>query len=265
MLKETIQKTYDYEQFTFEEWNRELDRKNLARINKKVEQEGWRKIPILVDTTGRVYDGQHRLQYAKEHNLPIYYTVINGLEKKDCQIMNTTQKKWEAKDYIHYYSKLGNENYKRLATLCEEFNFLPASIIVASIKARGYGGHDQENVKNGKLIITEREAKKAHEKLAYYRRVEPYLKLIKGKTSQLYNAIGFCYDLPEIDNERLYKTIRERIKTIAPPANLEWALKGLEEIYNWHVKKQDQVYIYTEYKKQIATQKSRLFRTHECR
>lgn len=265
MLQETVQKTYNYEQFTLEEWNRKLDKKNLARIDKKVEQEGWRKIPILVDTNGKVYDGQHRLQYAKEHNLPVYYTVIKGLEKQDCQIMNTTQKKWDAKDYIHYYSKLGNENYIRLAQLCEEYSFLAPPIIVTAIKSRGYGGHEQFSTKDGKLIITDREAKKARNKLNFYKKVEPYIKMIKGKTSQLYNAIGFCYDLPEIDNDRLYRTIRERIKTIAPPANLEWALKGLEEIYNWHVKKQDQVYIYTEYKKQIATQKSRLFRTHECR
>ena len=42
--------------------NRELDKKNLARIDKKVEQEGWRKIPILVYTNGKVYDGQGLVQ-----------------------------------------------------------------------------------------------------------------------------------------------------------------------------------------------------------
>lgn len=261
MLQETVQKTYNYDQFTFEDWNRELDRKNLEKISKKVEQEGWRKLPILVDTHGKVYDGQHRLAYAKEHNLPIYYTVIKGLEKKDCQIMNTTQKKWEAKDYIHYYSQLGDENYIRLAELCKEFDFVPPSIIITATKQRGYGGHDQSSLKDGRLTLTKAEAKKAREKLSYYKKVEPYLKSIRGKTSQLYNAIGFCYDLPEVDNVRLYKTIKERIKTITPPANLEWALKGLEEIYNWHVKKSEQVYIFTEYKKQVATPKSRILKT----
>lgn len=259
MFKESIQTTYNYDQFSFEEWNREIDDRNLKRLAKKVEKEGWRKLPILVDTKGRVYDGQHRLLFAKQNHLPVYYTVISGLQKKDCQIMNTTQKKWEAKDYIHFYASNGDENYKKLEQLCTEYNY-PASLIINALKSRGYGGVQQQRLKDGYFMLSKEEEKLLREKLNFFKKIEPYVSNLKGKVSQLYVAISFCLDCPDIDNARLYKVIKERIKTIQPPANLEWALKGIEEIYNKYIDSNNYVYIFTEYKKSVASKKSRLFR-----
>lgn len=265
-MNETVKSTYNYDLFKYQSWNRQIDEANLKRIDREVKKVGWRKHPIFVDSKGYVYDGQHRLAYAKEHQLPIYYVVIDGLKKDDCQIMNTTRKKWTANDYIHFYAKQGNVNYQRIKSLCEQFDFVPASIIVSAIHAQAYGGHDQSALQNGNLLVTEKQYKDGIAKLNFYKKVNPYIKKIGGKTSQLFNAIGFCYDFDKVDNERLFDVIKKRIGSITPPANLEWALRGIEEIYNWH-NKASYVYILTEYKQQVAEkiEKSRLFRKGEVR
>lgn len=253
MLKENIGVTRNYTLFKFKDTNRDIDKRNLLRIDKKVKKEGWRKHPILVNQYGEVIDGQHRLVYAQAHDLPVYYVVGTGLQEDDCQIMNTTRKKWEAKDYIKYYANQDNENYVRLAMLKDEFDFLTIPTIISAIKRTGgYGGENQKSIVDGKLKLTDEEFKEVKQKLRFYKKCEPYLNTIHGKLTQLYNAIGFCYDLPEVDNDRLLEVIKTRVQTITPPANMEWALKGLEEIYNRQLRAENKVYIFTEYKKAVA-------------
>lgn len=264
-LKENIGTTYNYNMFVFKKTNRDIDNRNLIRIDKEVKKEGWRKHPILVNQKGEVIDGQHRLVYAKKHQLPVYFIVANGLQDDDCQILNTTRKKWEAKDYIKFYSKQDNENYIRLGLLCDEFDFLPVPVIVSAIKTSCYGGTQQSAVKAGSLIVTETDYQRTKNKLRFYKKCAPYMANIKGRTSQLYNAIGFAFDLDEIDNERLLEVIKTRLKTITPPANLEWALRELEDIYNWHASAEQKVYLFTEYQKTVATPKSRVNRKNERR
>lgn len=259
MLRETVQKTYNYNLFKFQDWNREINSKNLALIDKQVKKQGWRKHPIKVDEYGNVYDGQHRLYYARIHNLPVYYEVVKGLKKEDCIIMNTIRRQWTIEDYIHFYASQGDKNFLKLQHLREEFDFLTYSTILNIIALKGWGGANQNQIRQGKLVFTDSRYEETRKRLEFCKKCEPYVKAIKGRSNLIYVAIAYCYENENVDNAKLLNCIKNRLKTITPPPNLEWALKGLEEIYNWH-SKSEYCYIENDYKKYAQTFKSRLFR-----
>ena len=259
MLQETVKKTYNYDLFKLQEWNRNLNQSNLKMLEQKVKKEGWRKHPIQVDEYGKVYDGQHRLFYAKTHHLPVYYEVVKGLKKEDCVIMNTARRQWGVDDYVHFYASQHNENYERLQKLKDEFGFLTFTTILNIIALKGWGGANQNKVRTGELILSREKYNQVYDRLSFLQRVEQYVSELKGRTNLVYLAIAYCYENENIDNDRLFNAIKNRIKTIVPPPNLEWALKGLEEIYNWH-SKADYVYIENEYKRYAQTYQARMFR-----
>ena len=75
-------------------------------------------------------------------------------------------------------------------------------------------------------------------------------KKIKGKKVSLCNAIVFCYKSKLIDMQRLKKQILNFSNSINGIVDMESALQELEKIYNYGLKKKDNiVYITTEWKK----------------
>ena len=259
MLKETVKQTYNYNLFKLQEWNRNINQSNLKMLDQRVKKEGWRKHPIQVDEYGKVYDGQHRLYYAKTHNLPVYYEVVKGLKKDDCVIMNTARKQWSVDDYVHFYASQNNENYVRLQELKDEFSFLTYTTILNIIALKGWGGTNQNKVRTGELAFNQEKYRQVYKRLKFCQSVEPYVSKVKGRSNLVYLAIAYCYENENIDNDKLFNAIKNRIQTIVPPSNLEWALKGLEEIYNWH-SRTDYVYIENEYKRYAQTYQARMFR-----
>ena len=144
-------KTLDYELFKFNKLNRNVSEKNVNKIGKSVKKYGWKPYPILVNSAYEVIDGQHRLVYAKQHNLPVYYVVVNGITSNDCQIMNTTRTSWTVDDYVHYYASQGNASFILLSRLRDEFSFITTGMITTLLTVSAYGGTQNTKIKDGQI------------------------------------------------------------------------------------------------------------------
>lgn len=248
-MENTIQSTYEYSRFKFGKWNRDIKEKNLHKLDKEVKKNGWKKHPIMVNENFEIIDGQHRLVYARTHNLPVYYTVIDGLNAQDCVIMNNTRTAWALEDYIKLYVSHENENYIRLQELMNEYDFLPTTVITSIIKGSLSGGSISGVIKNGKFVITPLECMSAKSKLDFIAEVFPYLQSAKGRLSAYVFAVAFCYDLDNVNKKRLKKQIKEHLGIMTPPANIEMAMEGIEKVYNYKILASDYVYIANEYQK----------------
>lgn len=244
-----IYQTRNYSQFVLPEWNRDKDERALRKIDKKVSEIGWRTTPIFVNEKNEVIDGQHRLIYAKEHQLPVYYLQIKGANKSDCQMMNNAKTTWTLKDYVKFYASDGNENYIRLQKLCFEYSFLSTTNVCSVAMNNSSGNCSCLGLKDGRIILSERDYKIARVKLDFLKTLEPYIRKAKGRSIAIYQAVLFCYECPLVDNERLVRQIKSKIETIIPPANLEYALKEIEKLYNYKIAKDKYVFVFTEYLK----------------
>lgn len=249
-----VYKTFDYGKFIIYEWNRSIDTVGLKRLNKSVEEYGWKKDPIIVNEELGVIDGQHRLEYAKEHKLPIYYTIISGLTKEDCQRMNSKRKAWKPKDYIKYYAVQGNKDYQKLYYIVGKYDKLPLSTILYAMNINcmslyGMNGAKSGAIKEGKFTAAAK-LEEVEASLGYINNLLDYIKIIRGRQDQFERAILFSIKLKGVDKTRMAKVIKENCYQMTPPASLEIAFKELERVYNRNLKK-GHVYLLTEWKKTI--------------
>lgn len=245
-----IYSSRDYNKFKIYDWNRQINKGILKRIHKSVTKCGWRQEPIIVDSNYGIIDGQHRYTYAKQHNLPIYYFIADGATREDCQRMNSVRLAWKPQDYIRYYALLGNVDYQRLQALLETYDDFNLGIITYAISDSTTGGHLSQRIVDGTFTCSEADFLKASEMLSYLFALDFYIKRIRGRRTQLYQAIMFCCSLKGFDKERLARRIRETWSTITPPADMESALEILESIYNYRINKENRIYIVTEWKKE---------------
>jgi hypothetical protein len=242
-----IYESYDYDKFHRYEWNRVLNQNTLRKIDKSVQEDGWKKEPIIVNEEYGIYDGQHRYVYAKENKLPLYYIIIPGLTKEDCQRMNVARTSWVVRDYINFYSALGNTSYLMLANLDSKYPF-DYGVILYALIGMTYGG-GTKIIQNGKFECSSEQYNNAIEKLDYLTDLLYSIKAIKGRRTQLCWAIMYAYELPKIDKNRLAKVIKENCNHINPPVDMETALSEIERIYNYKINKENKIFFTLEWKK----------------
>lgn len=245
-----IYQTKEYDKFLIYDWNRAIDKQTLNKIHKSVLEHGWKVEPIIVNEKYGIIDGQHRYTYAKEHDLPVYYIVIKGLTKEDCQIMNSVRTSWRCLDYVNFYAMQGNKNYIFLKALDNMFDNFGLPIIVYAINSRAYGAQVSKTLQSGAFKCSTEEYNNAVDILNYLNNLNDYIKKIAGRKTQLCMAITFCYNLPTVDKDRLAQKIAENCNTMSAIVDMETALKEVERVYNYNMKQKSKiVYILTEYKK----------------
>lgn len=244
-----IYETEDYSKFIVYKWNREINRNTINKIDKSVQENGWRIEPIIVNEKMGIIDGQHRFTYAKENNLKVYYMVIPGLTEEDCQIMNSVRTSWLTTDYIRYYAVQGNSSYARLMSLNDVYKAINLTSVVYALTNSHSEGGFQKNIANGKFVCTEEEYYNATKILDYVDNLMAYIKKVRGKKMSLVNAIIWCYKNNLVDLDRLSNKIETFDNTIEI-TDMESALRNIEEKYNYGLKiKENRVYLVTEWRK----------------
>lgn len=92
-----LKQTTDYNIFKKVKGNRGLHTKNRKRLKKSIEKNGIQQ-PILVDEHMFVYDGQHRLDIAKELEMIVPY-VISYKTKENCIDELQISEPWSSLQY----------------------------------------------------------------------------------------------------------------------------------------------------------------------
>lgn len=107
------QSTKDYTKFSFLIDNRQTARTHINRLKNAIRKNpGVLEVqPILVNEKMEIIDGQHRFVAASEMNIPIHYSVVEGLDITTARDMNILQRRWTVDDYAISYAKAGKEDY----------------------------------------------------------------------------------------------------------------------------------------------------------
>ena len=150
------EKTSKYDIFKFR-YNRDLDNANLRKIKNSISTNNMLEFrPILVDSEMYVIDGQHRLEAAKQLNIPIFYEVNHEAEDRDILLLNENQKKWGNIDYVKYYMEHGNEHYRRLMECIKASNnSVPKAIALLGFSR---SGAMERRIKSGKFLMPENQS-----------------------------------------------------------------------------------------------------------
>ena len=109
-----------YQTNNYDKFNNFLGNRSVASVKSRhhIEKlmESMRKSylpqPIIVDENMAVLDGQHRLEAARQLNLPIYYLKMHSpISVMDIQRVNNVTNKWDTNDYLSSNLELEKDKY----------------------------------------------------------------------------------------------------------------------------------------------------------
>ena len=214
-MSKMIYSTTNYSQFKLFRPNRHVTGdliKNSIEIKNLLSSH-----PIIVTPEMYVFDGQNRLQAAKELGLSIYYIIDENVTIQDIPLSQTS-KPWQIEDYHHFYIVLAQEGhleYKAYLQLDEIFNFcnLQNSIIIYCVDRQS---NVRRKFKEGKFQFSKGFEKSyklincLHELVLECRNIND-----KRITANHHYALFAIINQPDYDHKKmLYKIKKNKEKVI---------------------------------------------------
>jgi hypothetical protein len=124
----TIYKTSDLSSFKSSDEQRPVNPYHLKRLTESIQKKNLLPdFPILIDQSGRVIDGQHRLAVAKNLGLEIYFKHATVTDFEDVGFANSNVKKWGMQDYLHYWCEKNVADYLRLRDFLTTYGYMRLS------------------------------------------------------------------------------------------------------------------------------------------
>jgi hypothetical protein len=226
-----IFQTKNYSQFKYRADNRPVDQANVHKLVKSFEVMG-QKIPIKVDSSMNVLDGQHRLKACVQLKMPVVFIIDDeDMTTSEIAQLQATSTKWNYADYAHSFatdeSLIDYRLYNNFCTTYSEFPHSTAILMLSNLRAAG--GNADQVFKSGKFKI--KSFAKAKEIAETLRKMSIYYKS--------YNRKGFVSSVivmmnhKDFSQERLFRKLPKRCKEIHDFSKTEDYLDTLQDIYNW--------------------------------
>lgn len=115
-----VYETNDYSIFKSIDGNRDLNGLHVARLKKSFSEQ-YLFSPILVNDNMAIIDGQHRMDAAKQLNLPIRYIICDGYGLKEIHRLNTNMSNWKKIDYLQGYCELKFPEYLKFRNFMRRY------------------------------------------------------------------------------------------------------------------------------------------------
>ena len=248
----TVYRTNDYSKFKRLMGNRPVEEARVKKILKSIEKVGYVQSPILINEHGEVIDGQGRLEALERLGLPVDYIQVSGLSIEECIALNMYQQNWSMQNYIDSYADSGFGSYVFLQQLIKAYKGVSLRVIYNALT--GKAETDNPGIKRGTFQCDVEDYNSAVRILEYEQQFRPFLKRIRGCTDYYYIALRFCYEHPDVDNDRMLEKIAMLQAELIPASNVDQAFETLEKIYNTRAR--NKVYLATEYKKYLDSKYS---------
>jgi hypothetical protein len=112
--------TKQYTKFNILNHNRELNNSNLKKIEESILENGL-QVPIIVDESYNIIDGQHRFYVLQTNKMVVSYIMSKRANSQDIDKYQES-KKWTAWDYCHKRANLGDISCQEAMEIAEEWN-----------------------------------------------------------------------------------------------------------------------------------------------
>jgi len=127
-VKGTIYETKDYSKFKFMEGNRRVNDHTYLKLLESMTEEQL-MIPILVNKSFEIIDGQHRFKASQELKLPVYYHVQDDYGIEQVKKANMIGSNWVKEDFLNMFLSQENETYEYIDELRSTYG-INLSIII---------------------------------------------------------------------------------------------------------------------------------------
>ena len=222
-----IYKTFDYDKFTLIKGNRKIKTFQVNRLKASYEK-GQIPVPLIVNKSFEIIDGQHRREAIRQLNLPLPYMIINDADIKEVQALNMRQKNWNMNDHLKCYVERGLEMYIKYNEEIHNRFYFDHMFNITMIKGKHSNiGHkptsspewksEVEKFQDGEFNATDQEFKHAIAVGQKIEDVDRYFTkyLSRQRRNPLWNAVRKLADYPEYDHSEMMKKLEiQKFKTL---------------------------------------------------
>ena len=236
-----VYETKDFDKLTFVKTNRNIDEAHVEEIKDSIREKGYLKNPIIIDSEGKVKEGQHRYMACKELNHPIYFIVDDDITMSDIITMNSTHKNWSMLTYVESMANDGIESYQYLLALYKRFHtvYQKSSIFnldhISMALFNKATVPDHKRTKNGLLSITKQMYDNAYTKLEWVENIFNYYRTenlkFKGNLSSMVSALIWCYGYIKLPNDKLADLIIYDFQDTQDWSSIESCLNEINRKY----------------------------------
>ena len=225
-----IHSTKHYHWFNYANGNRDINPKEYQSLKKNISENGQLQ-PIMVNERGEVIDGQHRLAVCKELGMPISFVIIPGTTIQTAVHLNTAGLRWSTLDWINYYAKQGNDDYKELLQFVKKS---PFNVFLSVMIAQGNLSKSSDrrmNLKAGTWVCKNWDM--AHELMMQMSIVAP---MIQNSFELYANALIKYSNLKQFDWSRFTRQLKTHPEVLQKVADQLQALEAIDKLYNYRKK-----------------------------
>lgn len=231
MRKPTIRTTTDYTLFVSHENNRQLRIRKHKKLGESIKKYGvlpyW---PVVVRRTSHgklwVLDGQHRVWFAMDRGLPVYYVIAD--EDFSIAEINNTQKPWVLLDYVEMYTAQGKQDYREAVDFSVRHK-LCLSRAMAMLAGTTSLGNIKDAIEAGDYRITDRDF--AERVAATYC---PIIGMDKSlKKDSFLDACMACCRVTDFDPHRFVDGASKCRNRLVNYGDRDAFLQMMEDIYNF--------------------------------
>lgn len=234
-----IEETTEYDAFKRHKSNRKTNDKLVQRMKDAIRKKNLLKCkPIVVDKDFNIIDGQHRLEAARQLNLPVAYVIDEDVNVKDMETFNTNLMTWGLQDYLNFNCNEGLVEYELLADFMERENL---KVNVALQLLHGCRNPDFfREFKDGKYKYVNKEEEM--EALVKKTQIQEVINYIKAKTSggktyldkvTFYSSMVEFFNIKSFKFDIFMKKLQYNINMIHPCTRQGDYVSLFKEIYNW--------------------------------
>jgi hypothetical protein len=240
-----IHSTYDLSVFKILEGNRNINWANVQRLVRSIEDNGFLKMPIIVNQNYEIIDGQHRLEAAKQLGTIIFYYKVDDYDLNTAIVLNRNASNWKTIDYVKSFCERGNSNYLKLMQLYEsnkDFGLNTCAELTTDFIYRLAAKKDNSKsdvIKTGEFIYNDvNDAEYIFESM---RKIHGNIP--EAKSTLFCRTIKMCLKNSEFKLQDFVYKVNKHPHTYRKSNTISVIMANIEHIYNYDNKTKKRIYL----------------------
>ena len=235
-----LQCTKDYDLFEMHEFNRPLheDRVLLGSMKKYGFLPQW---PIACERNGsdklKVISGHHRLFYAKQLDIPVWY-VVHDTNIDICEVEGSRKSAWTMEDHVRARAAAGNPDYIFLLDFIARHH-IPLGVAIALVGGESaMSGNMASKIYRGKFCVGDMtHAYNVVEITDYCHECGVSF----ARSSAFVGAVSSVLRVPEFDTKLFLHRVTQYPATMRKRSSVKECLQEIESLYNYTSKPSQRV------------------------
>lgn len=229
-MENVIQSTSNYAQFKSLTNNRNISPRHVEDIKIAIEETGnlTKVVPVLVNENYQIIDGQHRFMACQELGMPVYFTMVQGLNIDHARSMNVLQRNWLVSDFAESYANAGNINYKRYLDL-KSYGFNHSITLASTLNTTTERQNMFKRFKSGDLEISKEAFDKANKELGQLAEIA---QITPVKTKSMGLAFLVAMRSENYDHQTMLTKLKKKADSMESFQTQKDNLRQIEDIYN---------------------------------